>query len=398
VLPGATVTVRNPATGLTVRFAADIDVPKVDTYAVLEVEEKAYFDEDLLDLFGYFKPEAMLLQEIVYTKDQWFEQIMQYRSIGGMDESYIQYMTEQMNTAPDVFTPTAFSLDSIKPGSEYRAYCDNGNGSFAMFYGIKNGSRFFYSVDFEAYCSGEDTIDPLLDQELMGDYEGEYPLSADSALPKALEVLEALGLSDAELFSSQKSREYKYGVPLSKCWEFTFTHGNHGLKNIFRMEVIMAGGDGLPVPVLVAPWNQEVIKITVGTAGVLYVDVQGAISYKQELARNVILLDFDELKTRIQEHFLAAFFYLPERMDNSSINISHMELCTALVVAKDKPDAGRLIPAWRVSFETTGQSRPFTDSEGIYHPAVDFTSAYSRYFSALDGSYIEPRITGDYLG
>lgn len=389
---------RNPATGLTVRFAADIEVPEVDTYAVLEVEEKTYSDEELLRLFDYFKPEAILFQEIVYTKDQWLEQIMQYRNAGSMDESYIQHMTEQMNAAPDVFTPVAFSLDSVQAGGEYRAYCDNGDNTYAMFYGFKNGSRFSYAPDIEAYCAGEDTIDPLLNQELMGDYEGEFPLSADSALPKALEVLEVLGFSDAELIGSQKSREYKHGIPSSKCWEFTFTHGNHGLKNIFRREVVMAGGDGLPAPVLVAPWSQEVIKITIGTAGVLYVDVQGAISYKQELARNVVLLNFDELKLRIREHFLAAFFYLPERMDDAAVEITRMELCTALVAAKDKPDAGRLIPAWRVTFATTGKMRAFTDGYGVYHPSETFSDPLSRYFSAINGIYIEPRITGDYLG
>lgn len=386
---------RNPATGLTVCFAADVEVPEVDTYAVLEVEEKVYSDEELLGLFDYFKPEAMLFQEIIYTKDQWLEQIMQYRNVGGTDESYIQYMTEQMNAAPNEFTPIAFSLDSVQ-GGEYRAYCDNGDNTYAMFYGFKNGSRFSYAPDIEAYCAGEDTIDPLLDQEFVGDYEGEYPLSADSALPKALEVLEALGLSDAELISSQKSREYKYGVPLAKCWEFTFTHGNHGLKNIFRREVVMAGGDGLPEPVLVAPWSQEVIKVTVGTAGVLYVSVQGAISYKQKLARNVVLLNFDELKVRVREHLLAAFFYLPERMDDAAVEVTRMELCTALVAVKDEPDAGRLIPAWRVTFATTGKTRAFTDSYGAYHPSETFTNPQSRYFNAINGSYIEPRVTGDY--
>lgn len=82
---------------------------------------------------------------------------------------------------------------------------------------------------------------------------------------------------------------------------------------------------------------------------------------------------------------MRTFFYLPERVEQAAIEVTGMELCAATVTAKNDPEAGRMIPAWKVSFQTMGD-------------AQDGIEAYSRYFSAIDGSYIEPRITSAYLG
>ena len=74
---------------------------------------------------------------------------------------------------------------------------------------------------------------------------------------------------------------------------------------------------------------------------------------------------------------------MPERVEQAAIKVTGMELCAA--TAKNDPEAGRMIPAWKVSFQTMGD-------------AQDGIEAYSRYFSAIDSSYIEPRITSAYLG
>ena len=76
---------------------------------------------------------------------------------------------------------------------------------------------------------------------------------------------------------------------------------------------------------------------------------------------------------------------MPERVEQAAIEVTGMELCAATVMAKNDPEAGRMIPAWKVSFQTMEGSQTIRNT-------------HSRYFSAIDGSYIEPRITSAYLG
>lgn len=76
---------------------------------------------------------------------------------------------------------------------------------------------------------------------------------------------------------------------------------------------------------------------------------------------------------------------MPERVEQAAIEVTGMELCAATVTAKNDPEAGRMIPAWKVSFQTMEGSQAIRNT-------------HSRYFSAIDGSYIEPRITSAYLG
>ncbi len=76
---------------------------------------------------------------------------------------------------------------------------------------------------------------------------------------------------------------------------------------------------------------------------------------------------------------------MPERVEQAAIKVTGMELCAATVTAKNDPEAGRMIPAWKVCFQTMEGSQTIRNT-------------HSRYFSAIDGSYIEPRITSAYLG
>lgn len=386
---------KNPATGLTVRFEAQVSVPEAETYAILEVREHTFSDEEYLQLMEHFAPLAQWTQEVTPTREEWLVRIAKYRQ-NGRPEEMLEYMIEQMNAAPETFETVAFSLLDAVHGVQFCANRANGDGTYALLVGERGGGQLYYKSDSEAFYLSESWLEPGDDQ--VADFEGAFPSSTESALEEARAVLAILGLGEASLLKTEKSCVYQYDALEAKGHAFTFAHDNCGLPGINGMEGASGGGDDRPLPVLTAPWHQEIIMIGVYENGMMYVDVRNPVRYERELARNVVLLGFDEIMFRVREHMMATWFHVPERIDDAAVVITNMELCTALVVAKDDPDAGRLIPAWRCSFAVGGTTRPVT-VDGVLRPAESYMSRRdARYFSALDGAYIEPRVPGDYLG
>ena len=109
-------------------------------------------------------------------------------------------------------------------------------------------------------------------------------------------------------------------------------------------------------------------------------------------------MPFDEIKEIVAKHLMQTYAYAAEQIPDSKITITKMELCMSLVSAKDDYFAGRLIPSWLVFFEYSGKNQDaHTDEAGNVYEATTFVNKSSRYFSAIDGSYIEPRITRDML-
>lgn len=386
---------KNPATGLTVRFEAQVSVPEAETYAILEVCEHTFSDEEYLQLMEHFAPLAQWTQEVTPTREEWLACIAKYRQ-NGRPEEMLEYMIGQMNAAPETFEPVAFSLLDAAPGTQFCANRANEDQTRAQLVGTRDGGQLYYTSDSEAFYLNESWLEAGDDQ--AADFEGAFPLSTESALEEARAVLAILGLGEASLLKTEKSCVYQYDALEAKGHAFTFSHDNCGLPGIDGMEGASGGGDDRPLPVLTAPWHQEIILIGVYENGMMYVDIRNPMRYGCELARNVVLMGFDEIVLRVREYMLAAWFHVPERVDDAAVVITGMELCAALVAAKDDPDAGRLIPAWRCSFAVGGTTRPVT-VDGVLHPAASYMSREdARYFSALDGAYIEPRVPGEYLG
>ncbi len=386
-------------TGLAINLNADIGVPDVPTYSIAKVRKAEISSAELAETAEYLNSGAELVSDMVLTQAQWLEKITYYKwYFGETDPSYIDAMVDQMNSAPKEYTPVRCTFDSFESGEYFSAYTIDADGRYAAYSGIKDGNCFYYCRDVETYCAGLDTIDAEWEADKVNYYSGEWPIILDEAIVEAQKALHALGLHEIELVSYQKMCVFRFEIPCSKGWELVFTHSNNGLPNLYKNEVVTFGGDGLPLPALCSPWGAERITVSVDENGVACIDADNIVDLVCEVARNAVLMEFHDVVALIVDHLSKAYFYLPERMTDAAINIESMELCTALVAAKNEPSKGLLIPAWRVAFRCEGNTLAYTDDLGKYHTAEPFSEPQSRYFNALDGNYIEPRITSDYLG
>lgn len=150
--------------------------------------------------------------------------------------------------APQAYEPVPFHLEDIGAGEAFEAYFPGEEGAYGVLSGTMGGNSFYYSRDQEVGCIGEDDLEPGLDDAMLGDYQGDFPISAQEALPYARAALAALGQADAEQAYVGKMCAYAYGGLYAKGWKFVFTHGANGLPSLYASETVTFGGDGLPLP------------------------------------------------------------------------------------------------------------------------------------------------------
>ena len=190
---------------LEIDFSAEIGVPKASAYSVYEVTQRSFSDKEVLNIFRWIHPEAELILEPDYTKDQWMRLIDEYD--GRMPESAqkeerLEQWTQALEEAPVLYTPVPFSFSDIQSGEPYRAYFANDDGMYGLVSGKKDGSSLCYLRDAELSYYRQDILLPGEDAALLKDYEGEFPISEEAALERARQALEACGLGDMQLIDS----------------------------------------------------------------------------------------------------------------------------------------------------------------------------------------------------
>ena len=143
------------------------------------------------------------------------------------------------------------------------------------------------------------------------------------------------------------------------------------------------GGDYSPsANVLGAPWEGiERIRIAVGSEGVCEVWWSGLSETAAVVESDAALLGFDSMCRR----FTAQLGYQYANIDRTEpyvIRIETVRLTYGVVSEKDKRGFGLYLPMWELTYRAEA-----LQSEGVWN----------LYFSALDGSPVEPRITTDSL-
>lgn len=182
------------ATGLTVIFDCEVKTPEVSGYSILAAKAVQLSPADFAAAIEALCPGRPLLQAPVRTQAEWGAYITRCKqNLGESDPAYIQYLTEQMMNAPQAYEPVPFHLEDIGAGEAFEAYFPGEEGAYGVLSGTMGGNSFYYSRDQEADCIGEDDLEPGLDDAMLGDYQGEFPLSAQEALPYARAALAALG-------------------------------------------------------------------------------------------------------------------------------------------------------------------------------------------------------------
>ena len=135
-------------------------------------------------------------------------------------------------------------------------------------------------------------------------------------------------------------------------------------------------------PVYVAPWATEIVKIAVDSKGLCSLMWQGASKIETDTAQTVSLLPVEEVPSIVADTLYRIYGeHLNENGIGFAFEVTDMKLGMSLVSSDGKESGARLIPSWYIYYH-----KRWCDAEEYMVPN-------KLILSAIDGSYIEPRIT-----
>ena len=140
-------------------------------------------------------------------------------------------------------------------------------------------------------------------------------------------------------------------------------------------------------PAYGAPWPQERLEVCVDSEGLATIHWQGMARATEQIIP-AELLPFEALLSRIaaQLAHLSPLALQPEWF--YTIEVVRWRLGTSLTSIAGEPGAGAMVPTWYITYrETSAQAAG----------ANGYTTERTIAFNALDGSYLEPRITNAML-
>ena len=385
---------------IVLRYDCTVIAP-YDRFGIADVEQHVFSSEELPGYLDCLMPSGSRLCELPVTKAYWAAAVQNYidscRRIGREpEEETISHITAKAESAPDTVAEKPFRMSDATEFQWYHAYTQNENGSFARFSFKLGTADFSYVKDESADYLREDALDPSVDQTILQDYQDSFP-DSDTLLPKATSLLEQFGLSDMMLYSATKIIAYRGNMPCEYGWDFAFVHGVNNIPQRYEMRSFDYGG---AAPTLVSPFGPEAALISINQDGELMcVDFRSILETPKLVMDNVRLCEMADIQSGIEKYMKSAFGWAAQNnAPGSYVVIDSMELFTACVNVKDRPHLGRLIPAWYVSGRYVGTTKSSSDARGETIPGADFEISFGYYFSALDGSYIEPRITRSMAG
>lgn len=137
-------------------------------------------------------------------------------------------------------------------------------------------------------------------------------------------------------------------------------------------------------PSHVAPWAPEIVKIAVDSTGICSLLWQGASRIISDTAQTVSLLPVEEVPSIVADTLYRIYGeHLNANGIGFAFEVTDMKLGMSLVSSDSKENDARLIPSWYIYY-----NKRWCDAEEYMVPN-------KLILSAIDGNYIEPRITTD---
>ena len=376
--------------GLMIKFDSDVLIPNNKSYSVVEIDKAVFSKDDLKKYINYFSPiGTKLLQTNTLTKRQIAELLVGLEDVGSdlLPEDVVETVKGELNsfyeTAPEDISENdaRFLFDDIKTGEYFEAYALTKDNIYSQYVGVLDGNNFFYIRN--SYTSPTpQSIFNENDPE-WSDYIGEFPISKEDAINAAKQALVDLSIDSMEVANVEKACAYHYfkvHSVESKGWRVVFTRNNNGLPSSYVDGACLWNTS--EAPALGAPWDQEVIFVTVDEAGVYCFDWRGAGKQKKVLVENAELLPLEDILDRAEKQLM--YQHLPQNNEKAefSITVKEIRLGSALVNVANETNIGRMIPVWDFHYDII-----YKDGESS---AIE---TYVLTLNAIDGRYIEPRIT-----
>lgn len=370
---------------LKISFDCDVIVPKTDKYPVTHVEKRVISEQQLYDYMEFCadQPIGTMYSEYTITKQEYIDIItetMKHRGTERYDEVVIENLHKLYDEADSSVTNPIFDYDNATDDDELLSsiYFENKAGDMSKVTFRKNGNIFIYSRDMNALHFEESYYQWNEETSQYWHKPGKPELTEEEAYGQAIKYIDEFGI-DLDLYKSERCTMLRHSFDAHTGWMFTFTRKTSGLLTLYKYLTYSTTENFLPS--FAAPWEAELLRICIDKEGLFHLWWAGASTITDENPQSVKLEDFDIIEQRIENQLNNLNGSPVNDVDyTTSIKITKIELGTCLLSVKDKPNEGEYIPTWYVSYDLE-----YSDDDSIQEQQI--------MFSAIDGSYVEPRIT-----
>lgn len=355
--------------------------------------QKQFSDDEIQSMIYTVSGDApQLYKAYEIGKDEW-QRIINEARRGESFEASVDALQEKVNaTAKEKSTVFPTVLSDIAVGMMKEVYFyNNGNISACTF--IRGGDMFAYFRDMNMNVLGKGLCQNGVQNETQGnayDYEhwllpGEPDISREDALHTAQHYLAELG-ADLDLFFVEPCTVLNYGLIKSVGWKFVFTREIDGLKSHFR-DGQWCTVEPNALPIVGAPWEQEVCIITIDGEGLCQIWWQGATEIISVEKTSTKIVPFNTIRQDLDDWLWKVYVDKDHVEQTMEVQITNVQLGIAMIAVDTEYKEGQYIPCWYIDFKIRwnyGNGSSSWEDEQII-------------FSAFDGSYIEPRIKDEKL-
>ena len=380
-----------------ISYDADVVVPDATAYPVTEVSKKVFTEEEVLSYINLFTDDNYeMYAGWTLTKDDYLSLLTkakQYEGTERVTDDIIEMLQKLYEKATnDIVNPRIEDLSELPTDRPPYVNIKNEEGVISSFDFDWDENSFGYNRDNSINALPEHmTNDSQYVKNMDGPYEyfawkkpGEPDISQKEAYALALECREALG-ADLDLYSVQPCSFIKDYVDKTTGWQFVFTRMISGLQTIDTIGTLNWREE--TAPSYGSPWGQEQLIVRVDKEGLYSFWWKGASQISNTEVQSAQLEDFDTIQQRITDQLRYNYAYTGELEDiNFEIEIARIRLGISLISLENKTETGVYVPTWYVDYRYKLDARGGDEWEN-----------QQIMFNAIDGSYVEPRITVDDL-
>lgn len=390
--PSKVVNSSEPDEKISVRFEADVNCPE-GSYPILQVSRRCFDENTLYDL-AYFLAEGgtALYEPWAACTRELREEFVSLQEYDGslpdfIDEGILEERKSELLKLIEDSDPTIYGTQyTFRDTDEEILYPAYGYGSvddeldrFIMV------ARFDMNLGYNAFCFLRDRDASVYSTAgLPKTLQVDAPLIGEKeALAAANEFLEQFTDGTYVLSDAKEALVLHYVTRMESAWLLTFTRQIKGIPSICPTDFAALNPDMLPS--VGAPWAPEVLTIGVDQHGIMYLDWMGISSAGETLVEDCRFEPFETVIKRFTNQITYDFAgQQTSSKDKYAIRVKEISLRYGLLSEKDKPNLGRYVPLWEFVYD-------------IGYENEEAVSEERMYLNAIDGSYVEPRVTNTYL-
>lgn len=382
-----------------ISYDADVVVPETKTYPVTEVDKRVLTENDILSYIDLFAgSDYEMYFGWTLTKDDYLAlltKVEPYKGTERVTKQIVEQLQEMYEKATnDVVNQRISSLSEIPV--EYAEYSlsvhiKTADGTISQVSSQRDGNTLWYIRNYmvEAHPASS-LMDDQYTKNMDGPIEnfhwrqpGKPDISQEDAYAVAQHFRDAMGI-DLELYSAEPCSFITNYVDKTTGWQFTFTRMIAGIRMIDTIGSL--GWRKETAPSYGSPWGVEKLVVSVDKNGLFSLYWTGASAIRRTVTESAQLMDFNTINQRITDQLGFNYAYPAEENGNYEIEISRIELGISMISMENRTDVGEYLPTWYVDY----RYKPENEGE-------DAWVVQQIMFSAIDGSYIEPRITVNQL-